>query len=201
MLIIFALILLFSSSIFSFKVNYYNLTLGNPLNITNVKEYYNYMFYLEVKYPQELRIKLTIPNEIAREKLQYEKLYFEEEKNSDGTYYFHGHLFYENSIKYYPDKTVRIMLNHFIRIQKNKKLIIYFCPSYNLTYFNIIVFSVNPFYLQNGIRQKFTNILEYYNHQIFLEVKRFQRINTTYGSTYSTSNGNQRRTSIFTTCC
>ena len=71
------------------------------------------------------------------------------------------------------------MINHFIRNQKAKRIIIHFYPNYNLTYLNIIVDLANPFYLQKGITQKFNNILEYYNYQFFLGVELFQRINVT----------------------
>ena len=142
MLLIFLLILL-SSPFSSFeKENYYNLTLGNPLNITNLKPFEDNIFYLEVNYPQELRIKLTIPNEIERETLQYKKIYVEEH----GINYYYGYPFYQNSIKYYPDKTVRIMISHFIRHQKTKRIIIYFYPNYNLTFLNINFDLANPFY-------------------------------------------------------
>ncbi len=163
MLLIFLLILLSSPFIIFPKTNDYNLTLGNPLNITNLKQFEYNKFYLEVNYPQELRIKLTIPNEIERETLQYKKIYVEEH----GINYYYGYPFYQNSIKYYPDKTVRIMINHFIRNQKSKRIIIHIYPNYNLTYLNIIVNLSNPFYIKKGISQKFNNILEYYNHQFF----------------------------------
>ena len=175
MLLIFLLILLSSPFIIFTKTNDYNLTLGNPLNITNLKQFEYNKFYLEVNYPQELRIKLTIPNEIERETLQYKKIYVEEH----GINYYYGYPFYQNSFKYYPDKTVRIMINHFIRNQKAERIIIHFYPNYNLTYLNIIVDLANPFYLQKGITQKFNNILEYYNYQFFLGVELFQRINVT----------------------
>ena len=177
MLLIFLLILLSSPFIIFTKTNDYNLTLGNPLNITNLKQFEYNKFYLEVNYPQELKIKLTIPNEIETEELQYKKIYVEEENSPQGIYHYYP--FYQNSIKYYPDKTVRIMLKHFLRFQKTKRCIIYFRPNYNLTYLNIIVDSANPFYIQKGISQKFNNILEYYNYQFFLGVERFQRINVT----------------------
>ena len=175
MLLIFLLILLFSPSNSSIKKDFYNLTLGNPLNITNINQFEDYIFYLEVNFPQELRIKLTIPNEIEREELQYKKIYVEEHGNN----YYYGYPIYQNSIKYYPDKTVRIMISHFIRHQKTKKIIIYFYPNYNLTFLNINVDLANPFYIKKGISQKFNNILEYYNHQFFLGVELFQRINVT----------------------
>ena len=147
-LIIFLLILQFSLNFPYIKQNIYNLTLGNPLNIRNISKFEEYIFQLEIKYPQELRIKITIPNEIEPKRLQYEKLYVEEGKNFDGTYEFTNYPFYKNSIRYFKDKKVRILLKHFIKFHKTKKCIFYFSPVHNLSYFNIIVDLVKPFYLQ-----------------------------------------------------
>ena len=107
--------------------------------------------------------------------MQYKKIYVQEHGNN----YYYGYPIYQNSIKYYPDKTVRIMISHFIRHQKTKRIIIYFYPNYNLTFLNINVDLANPFYIKKGISQKFNNILEYYNHQFFFGVELFQRINVT----------------------
>ena len=177
MIIIFLLILQFSPNFSIIKENIYNITLGNPLNITNISGFEKFIFHLEVKYPQELGIKITIPNEIEPERLEYKTLFVEEGTNPDGTTTYPIN---KNSIKFYKDKKVRFLIKHFIKFHKTKKCRFYFYPWHKLSYFNIIVDLVKPFYLKKGISQKFTNLLEYYNYQFYLlGVKRFQKINVT----------------------
>ena len=56
------------------KENNYNITLENPLNISNIKknEIYNFYLQIKIKHDPKLRIKIIIPNEIAPNVLEGE---------------------------------------------------------------------------------------------------------------------------------
>ena len=149
------------------KEHNYNITLDNPLNISNIKKNETYNFYLEVKHDPEIRIKIIIPNEITPAELEGELI-------RDSNYIF---MISRDDIKSYPDRTIRFLRKYYTRTNKLKLV---FSREFNLKYFYILVYTGKSFDLPIGIINKFNNLTESLNYQFFiLDVKRFQRMNFT----------------------
>ena len=158
--------------------NYYHMTLGIPLNITNLNyDDYNY-FLLNVKYQQELRIKIIIPNEVEKNKLEQKYIYIMEFIDNEYVKTTEEISFSDVSIRYYYNNTIRILFPYYIRKPRTNILNLLHWPYYKPKYFYIIIELAQHYNLNLGITYNFNNILEYYENNFFiLGVERFKRMN------------------------
>ena len=149
------------------------MTLGTPLNVTNLSYGdYNY-FLLNTKYEQELRIKIIFPNEVGVYNLfdisEYMDNYLREKKNV---------LASDVSIKEYSNKTIRILFQYRVRYYKTNILELAHWPIYKPKYFYIIIESAEHYDINLGITYTFNNILEYYDNIFYISgAKKLQRVN------------------------
>ena len=176
---IFALFLLLPSLISSDDINFYNLPLGIPLNISNVKLHSKYIFNVEANYPKILRIKIIIPSVFKSIGLVGE-MNVKELKEIDDYYFFGIVALTKPSIKYNPDESVIYLFSYDIYEPDTKFCYIeYFCEK-SQEYFYIVVDLTEPYDLPIGITKTFYNVLEFFDNYFFLTgVERFQRINIT----------------------
>ena len=63
--LIFEFFLLFHPLTSSNKTNNFNLSIGIPLNITDIYKNSSYIFNIEAQYGKELRLRIIIPNMIV----------------------------------------------------------------------------------------------------------------------------------------
>ena len=179
--IILLLFLLFSlSTSTSSKVqdiNIYNISLGIPLNITNIKNISEYIFNVEGKNLKELRVKILIPNVIKRSELKHEFMYIKEGESPNHFYPKNSFFFNKGSIKYLPEGNIRFLFTYYIENPSTNIYSFEYLPYHNLNYFYIIIDIVKPYDLPIGITKKFTNIHDYYDYYFpILGLKRFQRL-------------------------
>ena len=173
---IFVLSLLTLSLIYSDDINIYNLSLGIPLNITNVKLSSKYIFIVEANYPKILRIKIKIPRYISL--LGY--IYMTEYKEMNEFYYLDSVPLIQTSRKVFPDESVRYLFSHDIKKQKTNFCYIEYYGRSNLDYFYIIVDLNENYDLPIGITKTIYNVSEFFDNYFLIPgVKRFQRINIT----------------------
>ena len=151
------------------KEHNYNITLENPLNISNIKknEIYNFYLQIKIKHDPKLRIKIIIPNEITANELEGDIILVSDCMIAVSRDY----------IKSYPDRTIKFLFKYYT---ESNKLKLVFSREFNLSYFYILVYTGKSFDISKGIINKFNNISESLNYQFFiLDVKRFQKMNFT----------------------
>ena len=176
-IILFLLLLLSTSSEYLDK-NIYNISLGIPLNITNIKNISEYIFNVEGRNLKELRVKILIPNVIKVSELKHEFMYIKEGENSNYFYTKNSFFFNRGSIKYLPEGNIRILFTYYIENPSTNICSFKYLPYHNLNYFYIIIDIVKPYDLPIGITKNFTDIYDYYDYYFsILGVERFQRLN------------------------
>ena len=158
----------------------YNITIGNQYNFTNLSINKNYQFHIEINNPPELNIKIFpyFPNKniIEYHKI-YSQLFYITECESDlscGSKEIFG--FHDYKFSYSESKNC-ILIAYEIKNNKTKKILLEFCPNFNL---NIKVDLGKTYNITTGVINNFTDILDSFTYHFFVsDIKRFQRINIT----------------------
>ena len=156
----------------------YNITIGNQYNFTNLSINKNYQFHIEINNPPELNIKIfpSFPNKIEYRKI-YSQLFYITECESDlscGSKEIFG--FHDYKFSYSESKNC-ILIAYEIKNNKTKKILLEFCPNFNL---NIKVDLGKTYNITTGVIYNFTDILDSFTYHFFVsDIKRFQRINIT----------------------
>ena len=180
--VIFILILFLPFFNSSDDINIYNISLGTPLNITNLQYHKEYLFNIEAKYPKTLRIKIIVKNNWLQYTLS-NSLYIKEYKYINNNYSDDFTPLSQSSAEgkeYEIDEPVRNLFSYTENNSETNFCTIKFVCEYEYNYFYIVIEYEKPYDLPVGITKNFYNILEFYTNHFFITgVKRFQRINVT----------------------
>ena len=178
--LIFEFFLLFHPLTSSNKTNNFNLSIGIPLNITDIYKNSSYIFNIEAQYGKELRLRIIIPNMIEESELLNKGIYVSEYEDINN---YISEIFrdfnYYPSIKYNPDDTIRILFDYNIWHRKTNLCLIKFIIDFDINYFYIVADFGKPYEISVGINQTFPNLEFFRNYFFITGVKSFQSINVT----------------------
>ena len=161
-------------------INTYNISLGIPLNITNIKNDEKFIFNIETNNLKELRVKIIIPNMVKVSELKNEFMYIKEAESLNNFYTKNLFYFYRGSIKYLPNETIRFLFPYYIIYPDSNICSFEYLSNHNLDYFYIIIDSGKSYDLPIGITKNFTDMVGNYDYYFFiLGAERFQTLNIT----------------------
>ena len=171
-------ILLFPFISSSNYINVYNISLGIPINITDLELQSVYVFNLKVRSPKILRIKVITDDSLIL--TLFGEMTVKEHKELDEYYLFGGCALTKTKEKNYRDGSIRYLFSYDIyEKDTNFCSIIYSCKKEH-DYFYIVVDLTEPYDLPIGISKTFYKVSEFFVNYFFITgVERFQRINVT----------------------
>ena len=168
-------------------INTYNISLGIPLNITNIKNDEKFIFNIETNNLKELRVKIIIPNIVKVSELKNEFMYIKEGEGLNNFYTKNYFYFYRGSIKYLPNETIRFLFLYYLTYPDSDICSFEYLSNHNLDYFYIIIDSGKSYDLPIGITKNFTDMVGNYDYYFFiLGAERFQTLNITVTAKSST---------------
>ena len=170
--------LLFPSIASSNDINVYNLSLGIPLNVTDIELHSVYIFNIEVNYPKILRIKAI--TDFSLELGKYSEIYMKEHKELDEYYFIGISAFYQTSKKYNSDNSIRYLFSYDIRKPDTNFCSFEYLCNKGHDYFYIVVDLAESYDLPIGNTKTLYNVSEFFDNYFFIiGVERFQRMNVT----------------------
>ena len=176
---ILVLFLLFPFHISSDNLILYNISLGIPLNITNIKLDSTYIFNIAANYPKILRIKIIIPKDSLKIGASGE-LFMKEKRELDQDNDYSLNPLSHYSKKNNSDGSVRYLFSYNTYFRETNFCCIKYLSNKYFRYFYILVDLTEPYDLPIGITKTFYNVLEYFYNYFFIKgVERFQRVNIT----------------------
>ena len=180
MLFIINLLLYLSNSFEHFQS--YNITLGIPINISNLNTTTLYQFYIEANNKNELRLEIFLNKNdyININELDIENIIVKEAENLETNLEIKNYHFMRASRSYYSKDKIRILFPYYVLDSKTKICLFEFEPKKKLKYFYMKIELGNYFDIPIGVNANFTNILQFYEYNFFvLGIKQFKKINIT----------------------